>query len=336
ASVAVESSNADLTFSGSPSASSYVGRWQPGETRNVTVEGAFAGNAAVRNYSLGATVTYDDSNGATKQSTRLNFGVTPRDEQTFAVENVTSTLRVGSEGTLNGTIVNTGESAARSVVVSFDPSNPNVDPLETEYAVGTLEAGEEAAFAFDTEVTESAGAGPRQFTFDVRYRNSAGEQREADSVDVTADVGQSRKEFAIQGLNTTFVPGDSGEMTVRLTNNGDETVRDVSAKLFTDDPVTTSNSEAFVSELGPGESERLTFGVAVAGGAIANKTYPVQMDFRYETPDGDAQISETYQVPVQVDEPEGDGGFLGGYGLIVGGGLLLIVVAGIVLYFRGE
>lgn len=336
ASVAVESSNANLVFSGSPSASSYVGRWEAGETRNVTLEGSFTGDAPVRNYSLGATVNYENTDGVAKQSDRLSFGVSPRNEQTFAVRNVTSTLRVGSEGTLNGSIVNTGETTARSVVVSFQSSNPNVNPLETEYAVGDLEPGAQAAFSFDTEITDSADAGPRQFSIGARYRNGAGDQRQGGSTDVTVEVEPSRKEFSIRGLNTSFAPGDSGQLTVRLTNNGDQTLRDVSAKLFTDAPVTSSNSEAFVPELAPGESQRLTFGVGIEGGAIANKTYPVQMDFRYETPNGDEQLSETYQVPVQVNEPADDGGFLGAYGLIVGGGLLLIVVAGIVLYLRGE
>ncbi|MFC4356444.1 COG1361 S-layer family protein [Halobium salinum] len=336
ANVAIESSNGDFTFSGTPSASSYVGRWEPGEVRNVTVEGTFAEGAAVRNYALGATVSYENTNGAATQSDRLNFGVTPTAEQSFEVENVQSSLRVGSEGALEGELVNTGETTARNVVVSFDPENGNVNPLETEYAVGNLAPGERANFSFDTEVTDSADAGPRLFSLDVRYRNAAGERREGESLDVSAAVEPARKKFLLQGVNASFEPGENGELLVELTNNDDETVRDVSAKLFVDAPITSSNSEAFVSELGPGETTTLKFGAGVAGDALAGKTYPVSMDFRYETPDGDARISETYQVPVQVTEPEDDGGFLDAYGLIVGGGLLLMVVGGVVLYFRRE
>jgi hypothetical protein len=332
ANVVLESSNADLVFSGSPSASAFAGRWEPGETRNVTVEGTFTEGATVRNYALGATVNYKNANGAARESDRLNFGVTPREEQSFDVRNLTSTLRVGDEGTLEGRVVNTGETSADDVVVNFETSNPNINPLETEYALGNLDPGESATFAFDAEVTDSADAGPRLVTFGVRYRNGAGERREAESLDRRAEVEPDRKSFALRGVNASFEPGDSGEMRVELTNNRNETVRDVSAKLFADAPVSASNSEAFVSELGPGESETLTFGVGVAGDAIADKTYPVKMDFRYETPDGDAQISQTYQVPVQVTPAEDDGGLLGGNGLLVG--VLLVGVIGTVLYLR--
>jgi hypothetical protein len=336
ANVAVESSNGDLVFAGAPSASSYVGRWEPGEVKNVTVEGTFAEGAAVRSYALGATVNYENRNGAAQQSNRLNFGVTPQGEQSFDVENVESTLRVGSEGVIEGELVNTGETAARNVVVTFESTNPNVNALETEYAVGDLAPGERTNFSFDAEVTDSGDAGPRLFSFGVRYRNGAGEKREADSVDVRSTVEGKQKTFALQGVNATFEPGENGELLVELTNNGDETVRDVSAKLFVDSPISSSNSEAFVAALEPSQTETLKFGVSVAGDALTEKTYPVKMDFRYETPEGDAKISETYQVPVQVTEPEDNGGFLDAYGIVVGGGLLLMVVGGVVLYVRRQ
>jgi hypothetical protein len=334
ANVVLESSNADLTFSKSPSASAFVDRWEPGETKNVTVEGTFAEGAAVRNYALGATVNYKNANGAARQSDRLNFGVTPQDEQTFAVENLTSTLRVGDEGSLEGQVTNPGERTANDVVVSFETSNPDIDPLETEYAVGSLGPGESATFAFDAEVTDSADAGPRLVTLGVRYRNDAGEKREGDSVDVRAAVRPNRESFLVRGVDASFEPGSEGELQVELTNNRNETMRDVSAKLFADAPVSVSNSEAFVSELGPGERETLTFGVDVAGDAIVNKTYPVKMDFRYETPDGDTRISRTYQVPIRVTPSEDDGGLLGGDGLLAGVGLVLLAAVGAVLYTR--
>ncbi|SEO78224.1 Uncharacterized conserved protein [Halogranum amylolyticum] len=307
ANVAVTSENADLTFSESNTASNYVGSWEPGETRTLTYDATVAPGASPRNYALSATVNYEDGDGAAQSSKALSFGVTPRDEQSFAVENTESTLRVGQEGVLSGEIVNEGETAVRNAVLRFETENPNVNPIETEYALGTVEAGERANFSFDTEISESATAGPRQFTLTVEYRNTDGESRTSDPLDVQAAVDGKQKEFSVEGVNTTFAAGDDGEMTMTVTNNRAETLSDISAKLFVDAPISASDDEAFIEQLEPGESETIVFGTSVGGDAIA-KTYPVKLDFRYDTPDGDTFISETYQVPVTVTEAEDDGG----------------------------
>lgn len=323
ASVEVASKNSELTFSKASSASNYVGSWESGETRTLTYDATVAEGATPRNYALTATVSYDDADGVAKTSEALSFGVTPRDEQTFAAENVESTLRVGQEGVLSGEIVNSGETAARNAVVRFETENPNVNPIETEYALGTLEGGERANFSFDTEISESATAGPRQFTLSVEYRNSDGESRTSDPLDVQASVEGKQKEFTVEGVNTTFAAGDDGEMTMTVTNNRAETLTDISAKLFVDSPISASDDEAFVEQLEPGESETIVFGTSVGGSAIP-KTYPVKLDFRYDTPDGDTFISETYQVPVTVTEPEDDGGIP----LLVVGGVLVFGLLG--------
>jgi hypothetical protein len=120
--------------------------------------------------------------------------------------------------------------------------------------------------------------------------------------------------------------GGSTRFEVRLTNNGDEPVTDVSAKLFADDPISVSDDEAFVDEIGPGETATVTFSIDAAGSATP-KVYPVSLDFQYDEPDGDTKLSDTYRVPVEVTESQGGGGILslllgpGGVGL----GLVLIV-----------
>lgn len=332
ASVQVSSQNSDFTFSKANTASNYVGSWEAGETRTLTYDAAVAAGATPRNYALTATVNYDDEDGVASSSDPLSFGVLPRNEQTFAIENAQSTLRVGQEGELTGTVVNNGETPARNAVVVFESSNPNVNPIETEYAVGTLGAGERANFSFDTEISEAAEAGPRQFTLTVTYRNTDGEARESDPLDVQAAVEGKQKEFTIEGVNTTFAAGESGRMTLTVTNNRAETLTDISAKLFVDAPISASDDEAFIESLEPGESATIVFGTSVGDGAVTDKTYPVKLDFRYDTADGDTLISETYQVPVTVTEPEDEGGLP--LPLIGGVALLGLIGVGGYLYTR--
>ncbi|SDN26251.1 Uncharacterized conserved protein [Halogranum gelatinilyticum] len=325
ASVQVASQNNDFTFSRASTSSNYVGEWEPGEVRTLTYDAEVAAGATPRNYALTATVNYDDTDGVASSSEAMAFGVTPRDEQTFALENTQSTLRVGQEGQLTGEVVNNGETAARNAVVVFETENPNVNPIETEYAIGTLEAGERTDFSFDTEISETAEAGPRQFTLAVTYRNSDGESRESDPLDVQANVAGAQEEFDVEGVNTTFAAGESGRMTMTVTNNRAETLTDISAKLFVDAPISASDDEAFIESLEPGESATIAFSTSVGGGALTDKTYPVSLDFRYDTADGDTLISETYQVPVTVTEPEDDGGLP----LPLIGGVVLLVLLGV-------
>ncbi|WP_168191260.1 COG1361 S-layer family protein [Haloprofundus sp. MHR1] len=329
ASVSVQTTNADVRFGESESASRFVQRWEPGETRTLQYDVTVADNANPEAYTMRATTSYENENGESAETPPVSFGVTPLAEQTFELENVEGSLHVGEEGSLSGELVNTGETTADNVVLVFESRNSNVNPVETEYAVGTLEPGERAAFDFSTEVTDNADAGPRQFSLEAQYRTGDGTQRTSDPLDVRVDVGERRDEFGLEGVNTTFAAGESGELVVEVTNNRDEPLREVSAKIFPESPISADNSEAYVDELAPGESAKLVFGVNVGGDALA-KTYPVKMDFRYEDASGTERISDTYQLPVEVANDDGGNVPL----TLVGVGAIALVGVGAVLYRR--
>lgn len=306
ASVRLRSSSSDIVFGESASASQYVGTWAPNETRTVAVEATAVPGASVREYSMTATVSYDDRENDPGESPPLQFGLRPGPEPKFAASNVTSNLRVGEDGTLAGTITNTGDSEATNVVLVFESQSETVSPLESEYAVGTLEPGESANFEFDVEVSGSAEAGPRQFTLRPRYRTDSDDQRQGESFDVREQIEPQSDRFGVDVTNATVATGSTETLEVTVTNDGGTTVSDVSAKLFADDPVSVDDGEAFVDELGPGESETVVFEVSADGGALS-KTYPVEIDFQYEDADGDTKLSSGYSVGLEVTEPEGGG-----------------------------
>jgi hypothetical protein len=339
ATVSLQSTTSDIVFGESASTSQYVGEWEPGETRTLEFDATATPSAEQRNYPLQAVVSYEDADGVPGESRPLSFGITPLAEQEFAVSNVESTLHVGEEGTVTAEIVNTGERRVDNVVVVFDPNNPRVNPAETQYAVGSLGPGESVEVSFDATVSDSAEAGPRQFSLTVQYRNVEGDQRRSDPLDLQATIGENRPVFGVEGVGTTITAGQGGTIEMEITNNRDETLRDISAKLFADGPIGASDDEAFVQELAPGESETIVFGISADGSAL-EKTYPVKVDFQYDDEDGDSFVSDTYQVPVEVEKPEDDGSDLP-FGLslpLVLGGLAVLVVlgAGGYLYVRRE
>jgi hypothetical protein len=324
ATVELSATSANLAFSGSASASRFVGTWAPGETKTLTYDLTATDDAETRSYALQASVSYEDSEGDAATAPAKSLGVTPEPEQSFAVGEVTSNLAVGEEGTLEGTVTNTGEAPVDSAVVVFETQKATVTPIETEYPVGDLSAGASAAFSFPIEISGSAEAGPQQFAVSVQYRNQNDDLRGSDSFDVRQEVAPEAPEFALETTGASAAPGGSTQINVTVTNDGDETFTDISATVFADSPISVTDDEAFIDSLEPGESETVQFGLGVGGGALP-KTYPISMDFQYDDSDGDRLVSDTYREPVTVVEPDDDGGDLPV--VLIGVAALVLVVA---------
>jgi len=321
-----ESPNAALTFDGSDSASREVGAWGPGETRTVAYEVTAGEDAEQQRYAVEFTVDYTDRDGASASSRALPVGVVPAPEQTFAVTGGDSTLRVDEEGTLRGTVTNTGEQTVGNAVVVFETDAETVTAIERERPVGDLAPGEASDFELPLEMASSAEAGPRQFEVSVRYRNSEGDRRTSDTADVRAEVAPEQRAFDLRVETEAVEAGSSTTVRVTVTNSGEQRLSDIDAKLFAEGPLSATDDEGFIAGLEPGESDTLTFGVSASGGALA-KTYPLSMDFQYDDSDGDTLTSDTYRLGLEVTEPEDDGGV--GLPVVGAVALVVLVVAGL-------
>lgn len=325
--VTIQSTDPKLTFGGTASATTLAGTWEPGETKTLTFKASTAPGSDAREYPIALSAAYKDENGDSQQTGQIITGIKPRPEQAFEITNVKSTLTVGQEGQVTAEVRNVGDVTVRNAVVAFDSANPNINPIETEYAIGNLKPGEAQEFSFEVEVSDSADAGPRQLSFTMRYRNQEDDVRRSDPIDAQVNVNGKRDVFEVTPVVASLDAGSSGPLRLRVTNAGNQTVRDVSAKLFADDPISSDDDEAFIDELEPGESAEITFGVSAGGGAM-DKRYPVSLDFQYDDADGDTLLSDTYQVPVDVNRST-DGGppivplvIVIALALLIGGGFL--------------
>lgn len=312
---------------GESSSEAYVGDWEAGETRTVAYYVSATDDALSRNYTVDATVNARDGNDDTLNERVREFGFEPMAEQTFRIENTDNTLRVGEDGDVVGSVTNDGERTAENVVVLLASESSNVLPRETEYAIGSLEPGETEEFTFRIGISQEAEAGPRVFEFETRYRSPGGSVRLDDSQDLFVDVQPKRDAFATEAIDATFEPGDSGTVEIALTNNRDEPVENVRAKVFPDSPVSSTDDEAFVSRIEPGESATMAFDLGIDSGAMP-KEYPVSLDVRYDDERDETQLSGTYQIPIEVTEPTDDGPSL----LLVG--VVLLLLGGVLVYFR--
>jgi hypothetical protein len=330
ASVRLVSPNEDLRFGDgddADAAESFAGAWAPGETRSLRFPVRVAPDAEVRDYTVTGVVSYTDPDGIARTSNEVRASVRPLAEQAFSLSAVESSLRVDAEGRVTGRVTNDGPAAARDVVVRLDPSSPTLSATEREYALPDLAAGSSAPFAFDVEVSGVADPGARQLRFVVGYETPAGDARESDPLAARVVVGEARDPFGVALAASEVRAGGGGRLVLTVTNLEDEPLTDVSAKLFVDDPVGTSDDEAFVARLAPGDSVELSFDVSVAPGTFP-KQYPVSVDFEFDRPDGTTEVSDTYRLPVTVVERTGGGlpfGALVGVGLVALGAAALVV-----------
>ncbi|WP_248896908.1 COG1361 S-layer family protein [Haloplanus halobius] len=303
ASVVLSSSTDELTLGSQSTASTgYVGEWDPGTEAMVNYTVAVANDATLRNYSLTARVEHEDTDGIARTSEPIAVGLRPAREQTFALRDANATLRVGEDGTFTGTVVNQGPDVARQPVVVFHSSNPNIDIESREYALDTLEPGAAGEFDFDVSVSDAASASTQQFNVSVRYRNQRDDIRRSDALEQRVAIAPQRDRFVVEAVNRTVVAGGTTTLDIRVTNQGDEPLRDVEAKAFVQAPLSSGDDEALVSTLAPGETRTITIGLSTSPNAL-RKAYPVSLDFQYALPDGDTQVSRTYRLPITAEPP---------------------------------
>ena len=354
--VSLRSLSADLSLGPAANATQFVGDWDEGERRTVAFEVTASNGSERRSYPFQTSVSYTDRGNQRTQDGPYTIGVTPLREQSFSLGNATSNLSVGEEGSVSTTVVNEGPQSIRNAVVRLTTSNRDVTVQQEEIAIGTLQAGESANVSFPIEVSDNAQPGVQQFSVIVEYDNQAGNPRESDALNTRIEIepeedpfGVGQSALQLQGQNASangsggepLTPGGTKTVTVPVTNNRDVPLRNIEAQAFTDDPLSLANDQAFIAELGPGETANITFEVSASGSARPG-TYPLSLDFQYETPDGDTRLTDTYKVSVQIEEAEGGVlSSLGGEGglpiwlliLIV---LLVAAVLGYVLYQRRD
>lgn len=333
ATVALESSSAGLALGQGTSDAALVESIAPGETVTVPYDASFTPTAPVRQYAVSGRVTFESPDGIPHVDEGLSAGVAPLGEQTFAMADIASTLRVGEDGELTGTVTNTGPVAASSVVVQYAGESANVIPVERSAAVGALDPGESAEFALPISIGGEAESGLRSLDLAVQYRNDDGEARRYDELAVGAEVAPERDRFTVAVENRTIEAGGTRTVEVAVTNNLGETASDIEGRLFADDPLDTGTTDTgYVQSLEPGETTTMTFELTTTGAAAPESTYPISLDFRYDDADGDSQLTDTYRVPIEVTESEG-----GGLPIpVIVIGLLAIATAGLVAYRRRQ
>lgn len=104
-------------------------------------------------------------------------------------------------------------------------------------------------------------------------------------------------------LNNTVkvYPGRDDIVEIELKNKGEEEAKDVKAIVNPGDPLSTTDDQAFLYTIKPGDTVVASYKIKADSKAVP-KTYAVDTVIRYENPDGDIKYSSTLQAPVEVKE----------------------------------
>jgi len=300
ATVALQSPDAGLSFGGAPSAETYAGRWAPGETRLFEYEVRAASGTERRQVSLRGTVTYEREDGTPGEG-RFSTGVTPRPEQSFAVESVSASVSPGSNGQVTLALTNTANRTLRDTAVTVRSPNSVLTfggaPTAQAY-VGRWAPDETRRIPVEARLAD--GAPVRDYGIEVSVNYTGENDTEGTASFLTGVRPALEQSFALTDAGGTLRVGEEGEVTATLVNEGPSVAEN--AVLVLEDPgrnVDATETEYAVGDLGPGESASVRYDVAVSSAATDG---PRQFRFHleYEDAAGDSQQSDPTYLRTEV------------------------------------
>lgn len=133
----------------------------------------------------------------------------------------------------------------------------------------------------------------------VNYRTSYIYQRSNQSIPIEIAV-KRQADFEIVGTRGNLTAGEK-KATVEVTyrNIGDEPVRDAVARLSIFKPFSSTDDQAFIGELAPGQERSAVFRLDVDSDATP-KEYGISSEIKYKDVQGETVISESMKIPVTV------------------------------------
>jgi hypothetical protein len=308
-------------------------RGAPDQRRTFEFEVSAPNGSADQTYPLELETIYEDGDGRTATSTSRFAAVSPLPAQRFRLESSSSTLTVGEAGRLTGRLTNTGNDSVDNAVIVVAGDYPQLDLRQRRTVVGTLAATESAEFSVPIQVDEDAEPGPRQFSVRVEHRGSDDTVVDSPTMDARATVDPESPAFRVEPVDATVAAGDTGHLNLSVTNTATGPATDLTPRLFLSGPLSSPDTEAYIEELGAGESTTLSIPLAASGGAAA-KAYPTSLIIKYDDPADVRRSSDTFRQGVEVVAPEDD---TGGSGVLpVIGAVVAIAIVGYVLYRRRQ
>ncbi len=133
----------------------------------------------------------------------------------------------------------------------------------------------------------------------VNYQVSYIYQKANQTVPILVGV-KKQADFIITNTSGTLLAGSKkGEIEAIYKNVGEDPVRDAIARLSIFKPFSSTDDQAFIGALLPGEEKKVVFRLDVDSDATP-KEYGINSEIKYTDVQGDSVISESMKIPVTV------------------------------------
>lgn len=109
--------------------------------------------------------------------------------------------------------------------------------------------------------------------------------------------------FRISNVESDLRAGDKKTINVTYTNTGEQVARECIARISVVDPFTTTDDQAYLGDMYPGESRTAIFDLNVAKDATL-KDYSINSEIKYKDERGKSQYSDNLKIPVYVGPAE--------------------------------
>jgi hypothetical protein len=134
--------------------------------------------------------------------------------------------------------------------------------------------------------------------------------------------------FEVTNVTGDLYPNEGGMLYVTYKNTGEEPAKDATVRLSASDPFSTTDDQAYLGTLNPGEEAAAIFNMDVDETATP-KPYSLSSEILYEDVDGHDQISDTVKINTEVLPAKES---LPGYQF--GTGMVFMVLAACFVLFR--
>jgi len=209
---------------------------------------------------------------------------------------------------------------ATNVVASLstDPGSP-IEVKSVSQQIGSIKSGQNslAPAKFDIKMDKKAKAGEYNLYLNLSYDYQKNVQiLNPNAVAQTYDVNhwygmmaqnqtlkikvKNKADFEIVNTTGSLYPGGEKVIDIAIKNTGEEEARNVKAIINPADPLSTTDSMAYLSTIAPG-STAVAHVKIKADSAAVPKIYGIDTALKYETPEGDAKYSDVLQAPVEVN-----------------------------------
>ena len=223
------------------------------------------------------------------------------------------------------------KTTALGITASLNSNNPEIDVKSGDQLVQSLKSGDktQSPLKFTIKIGEHAPAGiyslglnlsydyqdnVRVYASDlstsggsptlVNYRVSYIYQNANQTVPIIIAV-KKQADFAITNATASLSAGDKkAPVDVTYKNIGDDPIKDAVARLSIFKPFSSTDDQAYIGTLGPGEGKTVVFRIDVDSDATP-KDYGINSEIKYTDINGDTVISQSMKIPVSVKAASG-------------------------------